>query len=559
MRQTLSGLPDEVLSIILEGIFLDVVQLWMAGDATLNARIARSCRSVRSAPETVSKYLITWPRIFAQFTALRTLDIAVLRVHEPLAIVAAEIQKLPSRLSELSLAFENANMIPFFGPTLSNAVHSPEFLNHRLHDKEASSNASDTSWWTSNTFPLLTKAKFWDTRPFPLYPSVNLGALPMHLVSLSWSVKPIINTTCLLTGLPRSILSLEFGPFQIDAPTASSLPPNLTHLKGALCNDFKVVSSLPASLETGNWLGAVLGDLTPSAFSGMPPNTKVIKAYRSIAQNDFDEINRPWTDALPRHLVKLLVLPTVPLIASFIAALPRTLISISNMALDLQEIHQSVVVDKRYVLDEMWPPHLRTFSPDYSTRVHPQYFGLLPRTLTKVIRLNITPEVPVEPFLHTLPPHLIKFSARNTSYGVNWKLTRPMPMSLTLMDLTQTFTPEFLPSCFRFLPPQLVILKLGESRVDTLENVPFVADLPRGIKLLELSSFHADALAFLPPSLTTLASKSIHGTLTEDQGSLIPPSLTRYIVSAYGIPHLNTRNPGPDWLQKIIDIEIDDL
>ena len=552
MRQTLSGLPDEVLSLLLESVFLDVLLLFMAGDSALNLRMVRSCRAIRSSPEMALRPLTKWPRLFAQLPALRVLNITVQRVHETLAMVATEIQKLPTQMVELSLQFEKAHMIPFHGST-NDVTHSPKLTHHLTSQNLSFDITGLRCWWTSSMFPSLKKAKFWSTTFFPTF--VEFGDLPMHLESLSWSVRPVISAPRLLFGLPRTLSSLEFDPFNIDEPTAASLPPNLTHLRGALCNNFDVIAKLPSSLETGNWLSAVMGELTPSALSILPPQLKELKTYRSIA-SDFPI---PWTQCLPRHLVKLLVLPTEPLIASFIAGLPRTLTSITNMALNLPEIHQSVFVENRYSLEEMWPPLLRTFSADAATKFHPKDLVLLPRTLTKLIRLTLHADEPVEPYLHTLPPPLIKFSARNASFGANWTLSMPMPLSLTLMDLTQTFTPEFSPSCFRFLPPQLVTLKLGECRIQTSENAVYVAELPRAIKHLELSSMHSDALSLLPPLLSTIATFSIHGSLNEEQAAILPTGLKLWRVSAYGYPHLSTSNPGPSWLQAILNIDIDDL
>lgn len=552
----LSGLPDEALSQILDLLFFDTINLWCSGDRILITRIVRCCHSIRSPPKLALVTLKRWPRFIPELKSLRSLDITVVQVSEGAHAVANELRKLPKGLLELCISFQHAHFVPFAGasiltvnPYLKPPVSSSKTTSaHLLGDTH-----STASWWTSDFFPVLKKARFWSPMANDL--QVTFGGFPDSLDSLSWSIKLDGGNKHVFSRLPAGLTSLEISSATSDHLAAASLPRGLTHLNGPSWGQGADLAALPRTLATGSWFSTT-SDFTPSLLQSLPPAISKISAYSRVVEPSFQSLGIEWTAALPRFLTSLFLLPTSPLTASLVFALPRTLMSLKNVSLNMDSIYQSTK-EGQYQLDLLWPPQLRTLRLEFSTLISTSHVYLLPRTLAKLERLALRADDPISDRLSTLPPLLTHLSLRNGGDFDIWKPNHPLPPLLTVLDLNSTANLKFDLESFQYLSPGLKKLIMPQTNVRTTEEAESLAQLPRGLLELSIGVLHSDGFALLPRTLNMLSTFYISGDLTEEQGQLIPPSLKRMFISAHVASRMTPARPS--WTKNILLLDIDDL
>lgn len=504
----LKGVGDEVLARILEFVDLQVANLWCAGDAVFNRRIARCCSHVVYRSTHRKSTLTKLPSMLSHLTALRVLAIDVRSLKTPLSGLVKVIQSLSADLAHLELRFPGASLVPLLSSlnpsseTESQDTRSPDFCTD--------------CWSVGQYFPRLEKAKFLeeigtlkivaDTQSF--------GIFPPSLLELSWTVS--FKPTCDFKVLPRGLQALEVGPKQahdnspLDWLMASSLPPGLTYLSGVFLLTDPTPELLPRTISGGDFVGC--RELTQEFLAGLPKGTQSMLRAPFVSLRSFTDVS--WATFLPKSLTELEIgFPNLD--SSDIKILPRTLTSLKADLIyaELNPLVQSC--DRSTVWPQLWPPNLTILRclNNSAPTADPQVY---PDTLTELTGLWFPEDIDFTSVAYCLPKGL-------THVGL-WRHTLPtLELSSQLPAHWKTFEMEYgtiLLGSLSMLPAELRILGIPWLKLDSAEDVARIAVASPLLDELNIKSIHVAALAALPRSVTHLSVLSIEGTLTEEATSM---------------------------------------
>lgn len=544
----LVGLADEVLAGILELVSLDVVTLWMTGDANLQTRMMRCCRAVRSSPEMRHrKSLKRWPRMLSQLTSLQVLVLGVIEINEDIAEVSKQIRRLPSSLVELELSFRSCARAMLQSPPAEGVYWrlwrfwnswtswSPRRAWNGSVNRESDNNLIEADrecgvfWSFAARFPHLKKIDFRDTVTYPgPMPHVPANAAFHHFPPCLEHLHLDFSATGWdgfddFSPLPRSLTSLRIGRYTfIDASAAKTLPPNLTHLGPCMPRDLDTISKLPRTLRSGEWLGN-LNPECPKWFrpthirlllAAVPPSTETL--YRlPIVREHFESQNIQWPTALPNSLTVVSFLK-ITLRSDEVALLPRTLTKIHLLMLDFPEFYERSL--SKGDIQQIWPPALKFLHIEQTQRIPSAHMiGVLPSTITSLTNLHTEDGSSIFDSLSKHFPHLQELDNLSNNDGQTTLsqifVKTPFPTTLRKLYLVRSLIS---PSSFAMLPRGLVILWLPTTSLEDPELAREVAKLPRTVEKMAFDVFHQSALPHLPPSLTALSVSSLEGKPPHD-------------------------------------------
>lgn len=231
---TLAHMSDDILAQILEVTHLALVNLWMAGDANLNLRIARCCRVVTTEEDLTYRTLQQWPRMLGELKSLHTLKIHVNHITEDPVVLEREIQRLPPTLTELSLSFQTAPIIPTASLEATRPAGEIEHAPTSIADLLAGNQKSkiSTSSWLSTSFPALRKAEFVSIFHYNFRGLIPLFPPTLETLSYSWVLFKNGDAVQFFSTLPRGLTSLTMAHFKFSPSATQALPPGLTNLVG---------------------------------------------------------------------------------------------------------------------------------------------------------------------------------------------------------------------------------------------------------------------------------------------------------------------------------------
>lgn len=458
---SLSRLSDDILSQILEGLFLDTVTLWQTGDRALMKRIERCCTSIRTDPAMRRKKLKKWPRMIGLLPALKNIEIDVVYIEERVDFVVKEILKLPATLLELNLRFFFASAVP--AANLGYDFDAQFYFFPR--------NSSSGGYWSiKDKFPLLKRATFMEPHGAIKSPGLSsisyhsycistesLSIFPDTLEQLDWTGGTHYDVT--FTNLPRGLKSLNFGvrktshilasksepgqedndvfsvkldasrsgrlealltatkeryfkgnyPRNIPGPNtissahvAKTLPRSLTHLDGLTLMD-NYLAQLPQGLKTGAWQPYILGrsTLNPQTTASLLPSTQSLLCS-DIDTESFGAIGVWWPTALPKTLTELSI-PNTALSMRSISLLPPTLVSMVDVHLNLFDLTLEINNSELEEIQNAWPPNLTSISFLGPTPIPKISISVLPPTIRRLQSMRC-----VANSLTVLPPNLTK-------------------------------------------------------------------------------------------------------------------------------------------------------
>lgn len=244
---TLAELSDEVLDQILRDASLSVATLWTAGNRSLNKRIARCCRCVRTDASLKTFTVKKWPRMFSELLSLEVLSLDVQRFNEGLDTLKEQVQRLPPTVKALELRFLFASVLWLDKLHLTKVTSILPPLRYPIQVlPDGSYNSS--CWDLKLHFPLLAKAVFTekrDTRNLLRwhFSSYSFGIFPPSLTHLEWDayVEPFMT----FANLPKDLTWLDFGARNTAwfPPTHMDLPPLLVHLNGIPFNNAEYLAT----------------------------------------------------------------------------------------------------------------------------------------------------------------------------------------------------------------------------------------------------------------------------------------------------------------------------
>lgn len=508
----LTGFPPEVLVLILEWTDLDTVTLWLAGDALLNARIARYCTIVRTPPPWHSfkgvtyaiKNLSVWPRILSSFSALQTLKIQATRVIG--FDIAQRIRELPPSLTELHLEFSGANGIPFLNENEKKALQPLDTANpSALLRGYILGTDHSVCWRFAEHFPRLRKlvlaevdrASFWQTSQSIM--TSNLGIFPPTLTHLTWHA--YIKYNCDFSLLPSSVTALEFGRKDnlqnLTEMQFNSLPTSLTSLKGIQFSP-DILEFIPKGLKhctvyfNPYYVNVNFG-FTLERLTKLPPTLECLPCFMVASPSaQWSQ----WAPSLPANLTHLdLGMP--PLSPADILLLPQSLTRLKAQTPN----YLPVLAAELEKPNRFWPVSLTSFeySSVQTTPISPTCLIAFPRNLTELITVKVAGTLgDVQRVFADLPPSLRTLSME-MSLNSDVELESPLPASLTSLKLTGF---SLAPSSLPMLPSGMTALSLPHTVYNAGDIEAFA--LPASLKELQIEILDETSFPSLPPSFTLL-------------------------------------------------------
>lgn len=518
----LAGVSDEALSKIMELSSLDLVHLWLAGNANFNRRIERSCLFIYTSSDLQERKLKRWPRMFSRLTALQVLNIDVRSVSEPVAAISSQVRLLSPSLLTLNLSFWCANSI-----LLNDA--STAFIIGR--DREYRKSMVGSNLWNVSThFPRLKEVTFWNSglhtgSPLICADSASFAIFPASLQKLAWNAMLHDQTT--FYELPQDLLSLHVEDGWSDASASHtsiagfSFPPNLTHLEGFEARGASALAALPRTLKTGDWFNPVFVQslLTPEVLAALPPATLAINDFFILKPDAFTKIGVSWPTALPKSLTRLQ--SPAPLNAEVLSLLPRTIRFLEESPIELDDLSNLAQVQGIEKLYSLWPSELEslelTTTPSF---VPTEHMRLLPRTLRSLNIPKLKEDALLLDAINDLPPRLSSLTAVHfyTSIAPICSFPPGLPRGLLHLDLNVKFDPTSL----HHLPQSLETLLLPYTCLVTPDRDEAACQLPPGLKTLDLNQIHLKSFPGLPSSLTYLRAEEFVGGSLEEAQSILP-------------------------------------
>lgn len=529
----LARIPDEILASILEWSSFNVITLWMAGDLSLNTRMARSCVVVRTSPGLRNRTLRKWPRALSNFRSLRILDVEVVRFSgDKIENIVAAIRLLSPLLTELRLNFEKAPQIP-----LEFSGSPPGALPATLKRHPERMMSLLNYWNIKETFPQLQRLAFLERNSggngqflVPLVTS-SFSIFPPDLQELQWSGK--LSSNIDLSALPSGLTVLNFTKTDrnhLQPSDVERLPRTLTSLSGVLLPTIKAIGMLPPLLRAGTWLRSMLPVCPPTSVRSLlrrlPPATESI-VHLLIVDSEVSRSGTLWAAILPHSLTELEILQR-SLTTSEIKLLPRTLLRLIRVNLDFEEIMEQFAIQGLEEGRKIWPPKLISVSfADTPNPVSASALTVFPPTLVECTglrtALNACLLSATDP-----PPSLTKLvSTHPICYEADLKMNA-LPKTLTWLQLHNI---SILPSSLKCLPPTLETLIIPSTSIQLEKMACLAADLPRSLETLQLGSIHRLVLCELPPRLVKLTVDQIIGFISESHASQLPPSLKSITVA----------------------------
>lgn len=540
----LNILADEVLATILEHVHLDVVTLWMAGDRSLNARIARSCRAVRSNPDLEGMALRRWPRMLQNLSSLEVLSINAVEILEDFEDVIAQVQRLSPTLRELELCFFRATQILLVDPPrydettglwrdvnrqFSSSIGSASRSSLRTAAKQATP-IGPPNWSVADRFPRLVRLSLlpssyissYDTNSiFTRSNNEGFGIFPPTLQELIWYDLLAPGPRATFTDfslLPRGLRSFSLGTHWdtvLDEEAATSLPPQLTHLEVAGVYDAKSLLALPRTLTSGSKMGwrtshqpgeqlDTLRNIPPGAVSLLLPGIHDAASQLPAGTH--------WGSLLPRSLTELSI-QNHAFTSTDISLLPRTLAEFVDLKLDINDLSTFKDTDGQEALHKLWPPNLEfiNFTHDHGIS-SPNLLCLLPPTLTHITELAASGDPnPLASVLNALGDHFPRlgwFECIHAGLEDRVKLSKPLPSTLKGLSLSVT---KLSTSKHARLHQGLEHLILQGLEIKGRKGTRKLTRLPSTIKILTVESFDRSVLAYVPPSITQLTADFFPG------------------------------------------------
>lgn len=509
---TLAGLSDEVLSLILSWSSFEVVTLWMAGDAKLNKRIARSCLVVQTSPSIKGLKLKQWPKMLADLKALQTLHIQVHSFNKPHDTLLERLKSLSATVEELHLNFELACNIP--------GSEWPK----RPVVREC--------WNIAEVFPNLRKLTLVHEGLRPdlsqAISDESLTIFPDSLEELTWSARLVHVTT--FQALPRGLQSLHIAvdvnyAISFDKAAIASLPPTLTQLNGACVSNPQDMRALPRTLLRGNFIGR--GLQSPETIAALPPNIVQILGPLSFNKYQLSIFPVPWTIIFPRTLKHLYAIYP-PLKPQEIEALPRDLVRIDGASIDYTAIFEVVQSEGAKAAHSLWPPNLASLSMVVAAKnpdCKAEELKALPPTLTELKSIVIDANSKLFSHLSDLPTNLVTLDlVWWTNGGSMLPMESTFPPGITSLRLGST---SVWPPNFSKLPRGLKVLLLPDTWIHDPKWTKYLPKLPQSIERLQFARLEVSGFSLLPHALVKLTVTGISGILNDTTKMKLPPSLTQ--------------------------------
>lgn len=539
----LNNLADDVMSNILEMVYLDVVTLWMAGNRSLNARIARSCRIFRTDPQMSDNVLRKWPRMLASLSSLEVLSINVVEIYEEFENVIAQIKRLSPTLRELRLCFFRATQILLNDPPTFDEETglwrdwNRQYASRSSTKKKENSGSIATdlhepqTWKVSHHFPQLVHLTLEPSAYMSTYYQNSVstrlstedafGIFPPTLETLTWYDLIAPGPRACFTDfslLPRNLRSFALGVHWdtvLDDEAAQSLPPNLTHLEVAGLYDASSLLSLPRTLTTGSrngWRTSTITSELYTTLTTIPPGVRSLVGINIADLVSQIPAGTSWITLLPKSLTELSVWHYC-FTSSELALLPRTLSDIIELDLDVVDLASFKKTHGLKALHKLWPPNFRyvSFHDDHRL-TSTDLLGILPPTMTHIAELTATgdpdPLGSVLDALADLFPNLEWYECNTSARDADVKLSKPLPPKLKGLSLS---IKSFATSKLSKLPRGLENLILDGIEITKSKHVRRLARMPPTLRELTLTKLDRSALGNLPPSLTRLTCDSFKG------------------------------------------------
>jgi hypothetical protein len=352
-------------------------------------------------------------------------------------------------------------------------------------------------------------------------PKVDITSIPATVEYLNLSFVPSFN--CLLKHCPSALDRYQ-------GPPLASLLPNLKSLRyikqyepskdGSFDNARQLFEALPPTIQSITGLPLILKchelAILPRTLTDLCVNLSTLG---------------PQMPHFPPHLVSLVL--HLPKLSSVTATgvnvwdhLPYTLQTLSCMA--------EMPTDNMGRL----PPELTYLSVGLP-QLTLEFAQRLPRHMRDLNVRTREKHVTVE-ILQALPRTLKKFDW-NLSRAHGWGETMVLEQleeQLKALPTSLTEGPTLLVDCppnfWKFLPPNLSLVpyRIGMDIAPLDTHSALLKDLPRSLTILDIAIFDADALQYLPASLTALSLQSTGDPLKLQSSSL--HHLTRLSILELG-------------------------
>lgn len=544
--QTLAGLSDEVLSLILSYASLSVVTLWTAGDFALNKRIARSCRTIATEASLASNSLKKWPRMFSALRALSSLKIEVYAILEPINVIKDCVLELNTQIHELLLHFKDAQLL-----FLKNAGYrDDQVITTSTNPPTLSASTVESIWHIGEVFPVLTTVSICDSSEF-VNNALRLSTpffsiFPPTLTSLR--VFGGVDGGTIFSQLPSGVTRLSWSALHtsvLGSDSASSLPPNLTHLDGFPLKKGHSLPFLPRTLRTGDYSSRA-SELSPELMAAFPPATQSIEGGYLFPS---DWIDASWASSVPRSLTTLNFFAILQ--PSDLELLPRTITSIRGIEIcyaaftaKMQEVGQEEV-------HKMWPPNLTGLvvcKPKESVDASAIY--IYPQSLTYLLlegHTHFKADDAVVCYPDGIPPKLTTLVALHTFSETAIEMWDYLPASLTHIDLGGC---NLWYDSLAYLHEGLLELNIDAVSFDTSELAAYIGHVPSTVVNLSVRTLHPEGFAWLPRGLTKFQVRSIPGEVSIDHLAELPPNLKQIHMAGNTFPKLSfartSTGPVPD-------------
>lgn len=498
----IAHLPGDLLAHLLHygDISYGVVALWKCGDKLLNTKLSEWIHTVHLEdrnPASTSRY----PKMLSSLLRLRTLSINRLGSIGPPLMIAMELQKLPSSLTELMLT------------SYEGLLHFRDFPEHFNDEDSYEVLANQLRFWNiALKFPALRKLvvdsemeRFEEWFDLEWSPHLR-EILPTQLEHLELCAH-FDDTHQLADYLPETLQTLHFPAL----PHSLSWPPHLTELSGSFTtvNSWRYSSSVPfkdvAKTFPKSLTSTTLGN-GPLEELQLPPHMTSISSYSSHIP-----LTPSSLASLPSKLATFSIFGST-ISASVLSSLPKTITRMNIAVIDLSGSRPYDCLSDDGTTTSLWPPNLRFLTA--SKMAAPK----IPREGT----------LSIEKALQLLPPSLEELDIVISGSGLlTWDLNLPSLRSLTLKDSKLTYSPDCnnksletltipIDLCFSFAPCFL-------SSIASLTDLTFHSTYP-GNK----QAFNADELfTILPKNLKRLTCDFRHRHLcwSPSSWSLLPSSL----------------------------------
>lgn len=560
----LSGLSDDVLTLILDFEPTCAISLIRCGDKTLSLKVTRSCQSF-ATPQGL-ELAFCWPRLLSTFPRLRSVNFTAKYMREPRDIVAREVKRLPKSLTRLVICIPDAAYVLYSKFTTQADIPEP-----LVHLQPISSPVSSL-WNVAQYFPRLQELEMsgsaHSTSSIRLR-AADLSVFPSSLrkLELPSTILPLSN----FSTLPRDLQWLDIlVPTPPSTSDLATLPPNLTFLSGVSVKSTSSLKALPRTLTK-------CSELKTFEESVLPPGLLYFRVTGSTPPG-IDSL--AWTSRLPRSITEIslggvLDSLTVPL-------LPRGITRINGFTqapIVLEDLYESPTSR----LEGFWPPHLHTIdvgSSQFTPAVRWRTLSYLPPTLTAIFNIHMEDyesseddtddegDEENEKSLKTfrLPSGLralhlgVAFSEDavtiDDGYGYSGEDDGDEEEELDEAMIQISELPR-LHSRLRFgrLPKSLTHVIFGFSLRSFAEELD---NLPSTLAKLEIVALNASSFGALPSQLESLTIENLVWDLKECSFSALPQGLTALALekptyTKFGsFPHQDFQNLPP----KLYSLEL---